>query len=305
MNDNNSGQYQTHDVPVAGGRLRVAQWGGSGPLVLCAHGITASHMEFQWLAAELGGEVRLVAPDLRGRGHSNGISGPWGMAAHAADLAAVLDHLGARRADVLLGHSMGGFVAAVTAAQHPDRVGAVLMVDGGVPLMDIAFIGYLPFSNWLTEKIVHKLIGPSLARLDMSFASREEYHAFWRPHPAMKNDWSPYFERYLDYDLEGAPPRLRARARKGPLIDDARTQLVERLVPRALKQIRCPVRFLRAERGMFDGAPLWTEAKVARGARGMADFSSVTVPGVNHFTILMSERGAKAVAGEVRRLLAR
>jgi pimeloyl-ACP methyl ester carboxylesterase len=212
MNDNNSGQYQTHDVPVAGGRLRVAQWGGSGPLVLCAHGITASHMEFQWLAAELGGEVRLVAPDLRGRGHSNGISGPWGMAAHAADLAAVLDHLGARRADVLLGHSMGGFVAAVTAAQHPDRVGAVLMVDGGVPLMDIAFIGYLPFSNWLTEKIVHKLIGPSLARLDMSFASREEYHAFWRPHPAMKNDWSPYFERYLDYDLEGAPPRLRARA---------------------------------------------------------------------------------------------
>ena len=295
--------YRTFDVPVAGGVLRVGQWGSSGPLVLCAHGITGNHTTFQWLADRLAGSCTVVAPDLRGRGRSSAISGPWGMAAHAADLVAVLDHLGARRADVLVGQSMGGFVAAVAAAQHPERVGAVLMVDGGVPLFSAAFIGYLPFSNFLIEKIVQKIIGPSLTRLGMSFESREAYRAFWRVHPALAPDWSPYVERYVDYDLEGEAPRLRPSTRKDALLRDVRTQLIEDLVPRSLKAIRCPVRFLRAPRGVMNDKALYPPERLARAASGIARFGSATVDDVNHFTILMSDRGATAVAAEVRALL--
>src|ERR1700741_4090252 len=171
MNDVAQG-YKTLDVPVLGGSLRVATWGASGPVVLCAHGITANHIEFAWLAEQLGGSCRLVAPDLRGRGRSNEVTGPWGMAAHAADLGAVLDYLGLRKAEVVLGHSMGAFVGVVFAARNPERLGSLVLVDGGVPLFDISFIGHLPFADWLTEKIVHKLIGPSLDRLDMTFADR-------------------------------------------------------------------------------------------------------------------------------------
>lgn len=293
---------KTIDVPVAGGSLRVALWGDRGPVVFCAHGITANHAEFRWLADVLPG-CRIVAPDLRGRGRSNAIRGPWGMAAHAADVVAVLDHLGIRQADVLLGHSMGGFVAAVAAGQYPDRFRAVLLVDGGIPLFDIAFIAHLPFSRWIVEKIVQKIIGPSLTRLDMTFADRAAYHAFWRPHPAVKDDWSPYFEQYLDYDLDGEPPALRASTSKSALLDDARTQLVENLVAQSLARIRCPVRFLRAPRGIMNGKALYDERKLARAARLVARFSSATVPDVNHFTILLSERGAKAVAAEVGALL--
>src|SRR5690349_1757100 len=95
------------DVPVQGGTLRVGLWGDRGPVVVCAHGITANHVEFLALAEQLK-DCRLIAPDLRGRGRSNAIEGPWGMAAHAADIIAVLDHLGIAQADVMLGHSMGG-----------------------------------------------------------------------------------------------------------------------------------------------------------------------------------------------------
>ena len=301
MNDL-SESLTTVDVAVAGGSLRVALWGDRGPVVFCAHGITANHAEFRWLVDVLPG-CRIVAPDLRGRGRSNAIQGPWGMAAHAADVIAVMDHLGIGRADVLLGHSMGGFVAAVAAGQYPDRFKAVLMVDGGIPLFDIGFIAYLPFSGWIIEKIVQKVIGPSLTRLDMAFADRAAYHAFWRPHPAVKDDWSPYFEHYIDYDLQGEPPALRPSTSKSALLEDARTQLVENLVPRSLARIRCPVRFLRAPRGVMDGKALYDERKLARAARGVARFSSATVPDVNHFTILLSERGARAVAAEVRALL--
>lgn len=291
------------DVPVTGGTLRVATWGTTGPVILCVHGITANHTEFHALVEQLGPSYRVVAPDLRGRGRSNAINGPWGMAAHAADLVAVLDRLGIAQADVLLGHSMGGFVAAVAAAQYPDRFKRVLMVDGGVPLMNVGLIGWLPFSGYFIEKLVQKILGPSLTRLDMTFASRDAYREFWRKHPALLNDWSPYVDRYVDYDLEGEPPALRPSTRKEPLLLDVRTQLVEDIVPRSLKQIRCPVRFLRAPKGILDDKALYAEDKLARAAAGIAQYSSVTIPDVNHFTILLSEKGARAVAGEIRAML--
>jgi lipase len=303
MNDV-SQDYRTVDVPVAGGTLRVGLWGSSGPVIVCAHGITANHTQFAWFAEQLGPGYRIVAPDLRGRGRSNAITGPWGMAAHAADVVAVLDHLGIAQADLLLGHSMGGFVAAVAAAQAPERFARVLMVDGGVPLMNVRFIAWLPFSNWFIEKLTHKIIGPSLTRLGMTFASREAYRDFWRPHPALAGDWSPYLEQYVDYDLVGEAPALRASTLKEPLLRDVRTQLVEDLVPRSLAQIRCPVRFLRAPRGIMNDKALYAEDKLARVTRGIPQFTSATIPDVNHYTIMLSDRGAHAVAAEVRSMLA-
>jgi lipase len=304
MDEGRSPSYRMFDVAVPGGTLHGAIWGGRGPVVLCAHGLTANHTEFQALAEQLGGEVQLVAPDLRGRGRSNAIGGPWGVTAHAADLVAVLDHLDIGRADVLVGHSMGAFVAAVTAADFPDRVGTVLMVDGGLPLANFAFLRHLPFSEWLSERLVRKILGPSLARLDMTFESREAYAAFWKKHPAFAgDDWSRYADQYIDYDLEGTPPALRSSTRKDALWQDVRTQLVEDVVPKALGQIRCPVRFLRAERGILNDKPLYTEQRLAKTGGKINGFSARTVPGVNHFTILMSERGARTAAEEVRALL--
>lgn len=293
----------TVDVPVDGGTLRVRRWGDRGPVVVCAHGLSANHTQFQWLADELAGSCRLIAPDLRGRGRSNRINGPWGMVAHAADLIAVLDHLGIRRAEMLLGHSMGGFVAAVAAARYPDRFAQVVMVDGGVPLMNVGFIAYLPFSQFWVEKLTQKIVGPSLLRLGMTFADRAAYHAFWKPHPALANDWGPYVERFIDYDLEGEPPALHPSTNKEALLLDVRTQLVEDLVPRSLREIRVPVRFLRAPRGMMNDKPLYDERKLLRAATVIPQFSATTIADVNHYTIMLSERGAKAVAAEVRGLL--
>ncbi len=115
MRNGSPAPYRTFDLPVTGGTLHTAVWGTQGPVVLCSHGLTANHTEFQALADQLGDEFRVIAPDHRGRGRSCDITGPWGMAAHATDLVALLDHLGIRKVDLLLGHSMGGFVAAITA----------------------------------------------------------------------------------------------------------------------------------------------------------------------------------------------
>lgn len=296
-------EYSVLDVPVEGGSLRVGIWGARGPVVFACHGITANHISFQALADELVGELRLIAPDLRGRGRSNAIAGPWGMHAHAADVIAVLDHLQLSRADLLLGHSMGGFVAAVAAAEYPQRIGPVLMVDGGLPLMKLPPLHRFPFGNFLIEKLVQSILGPSLNRLGMTFASRDAYRDFWRVHPALRDEWSAYVQAYVDYDLVGEVPELRASTAKAAVMTDVQTQLIEDVVPKALEKITMPIHFLRAPRGLMNGKPLYPPAKLAKAGRKLARFQAKDVEDVNHYSIVISERGAKAVAAEIRSML--
>ena len=204
------------------------------------------------LADQLPGDTTLIAPDLRGRGGSNGIAGPYGMPEHADDLVAVLDHLGVDSATVV-GHSMGGFVAVVAADRHPDRVDAVLLVDGGLPL-DLGPLAQLPI-----DELVAAIIGPSLQRLRMTFASAEEYLDFWRPHPALRSSWNPYIEEYLRYDLVGTEPELRSGVREEAVLADSESDLRDGVVERAVLALRHPVIFLRAPRGLSDADPLFAE----------------------------------------------
>src|ERR1044072_4997370 len=101
-------------VPVAGGSLHVgvagAALGTEGvPVLLAVHGITGSHRTWAPVARHLGDAVTLLAPDLRGRGQSAGLGGPYGMAAHVEDLLAVLDHARCQKA-LLPGPSVGRHV---------------------------------------------------------------------------------------------------------------------------------------------------------------------------------------------------
>ena len=74
-------------VPVPGGDLQVGVWdasdagepGGDAPTIMAIHGVTSSHLAWELLAEQLPG-VRIVAPDLRGRGRSNELEGAAGMA---------------------------------------------------------------------------------------------------------------------------------------------------------------------------------------------------------------------------------
>ena len=188
--------YRTLDVAVDGGRLRVAEWGpADGPAIVAIHGITASHLAWAAVAAAMP-EARIIAPDLRGRGASSELPGPWGMATHVADIVAVLDELGIDRVAVM-GHSMGGVVANVLAHGYPDRVSGVLLVDGGLTLS-------LPRGMSLANAA--QALSPADDRLSMTFPDRQAYRAFARTHPAIHESWSPAVEAYVDYDLVGEPP---------------------------------------------------------------------------------------------------
>jgi pimeloyl-ACP methyl ester carboxylesterase len=274
------------DVPVEGGELAVYRWPGDGPLVLAAHGITSNHRSWGMVAGALGGQVTLVAPDLRGRGRSNHLPGPYSIARHAEDLAKVLEHLQADSA-VVAGHSMGGFVALALAARQPERVSAVVLVDGGPPLA-------VP-PNTDVDQALAATLGPSMRRLEMTFPDRGAYRAFWQQHPAFAGIWSDEVDAHVQHDLIGEPPEMRSSCVKQAVVENGRDLLTDDHVRTLVERVDAPTKMLWAPRGMVDDpVGLYEE-------RRLSGLDHELVADTNHFSILLGPHGAKRVASAIRR----
>lgn len=291
--------YRAVDVPVRGGDLHVGVWepadaGPDTPTALLIHGITASHVSWAGVAARLPG-VRLVAPDLRGRGRSRDLPGPYGMPTHADDVAAVLDHLGLGPVTVV-GHSMGGFVSLVLADRHPQRVRSLLLVDGGMPL--------LPPPGTAPEAVAAAVLGPAAERLRMTFPSHDAYREFWREHPALGPGWNDLTTAYVDYDLTGTEPELRPATRPAALQEDIRELVDGQSVQHALEHLRHPVSWFLAPRGLMDEVPpLYPDAARELWTGRHPQVELVEVEDVNHYTIILEERGVQQLLPHLERAL--
>jgi pimeloyl-ACP methyl ester carboxylesterase len=289
---------------VDGGTLRVGEWGpddadnAAAPTVIAVHGITASHLAWAPIARACP-QVRLIAPDLRGRGRSAGLPGPFGMARHAADLEAVIEALELPSA-LLVGHSMGGFVAVVAAQVYPDRFSQLLLVDGGLPLAVPEGIS--------REDLLEATLGPAAARLSMTFPDRRAYQEFWMRHPAFAGEqWSQAVVDYANYDLTGAAPTMRPSASLEAVKQDSLDLYGGGVVLAALfelARLRKPVVLLTAPRGLLNEAPgLYSPGEIERWSEELPAMTIREVSDVNHYTIVFGAAGANAVARELRLLL--
>lgn len=116
------------DCPDAQGSHRMAYWHWGNPtsrhVVQCVHGLTRQGRDFDTLAQALceqvGGDIRVVCPDVVGRGQSDWLADPQGyqLPFYAADMLALLAQLQPTRLD-WVGTSMGGLIGLVLAGQ-PD-----------------------------------------------------------------------------------------------------------------------------------------------------------------------------------------
>jgi lipase len=284
-------QLRLLNVRVDGGDLRVLLWGNGKRVAVAVHGLSASAMSWQAVARHMPPDWTLAAPDLRGRGHSRDLPGPYGLDRHARDVAAVLRHFGGR--PVLAGHSMGAFVALLARDAHPELVRRLVLVDGGLPLP-------VPDGADL-DAVLDATLGPAIARLGQSFADTEAYLEFWRGHPALAGHWTPDVEAYIRYDLVGEPGQLRSRAVEDAVRADGREVLAEKPFVDALGRLTKPTPLLTAPDGMFGQPPgLLPAGLVAAWAERVPALRPQMVPEVNHYTIMFEREAAAVVSQTIR-----
>ena len=123
-----TGHAQSGSAGAAPVRIFYRLFGTPGAMpVLIVHGL--SFFSWDWIvpATRLATDRQVAAMDMRGFGDSDW-PGDYSLAAHAADIVAVLDHLGWEQV-ALIGHSMGGRHCAVAAATYPKRFVRLFLVD--------------------------------------------------------------------------------------------------------------------------------------------------------------------------------
>ena len=121
-----SGQY----AEVNGINLYFETHGAGRPMILLHGGLGSGEM-FGPTLPTLAERHQVVVVDLQGHGRTADIDRPLDPRLMADDIAALIDHLGLDRPDVV-GYSLGGGVAVQTAARHPEKVGRLVMASANM-----------------------------------------------------------------------------------------------------------------------------------------------------------------------------
>ncbi len=198
--------------PADGARLAFRDAGEGLPVIALA-GLTRAHTDFDFVAPHLAG-VRLIRPDYRGRGASDW-TGPatYTVPQEAADVLALMDHLGLERA-AILGTSRGGLIALALAAMAPGRLAGVCLNDIG-PVIERT--GLEKIFEYVGRNPAAKTIEALVERLPRSMAGFVD---------VPRDRWRAFAERLYDEGPRGLTirydPALRESflaAFRGPPVD--------------------------------------------------------------------------------------
>ena len=230
---------RTHEVVVDGLRVAYRARGtldGARPIAVVLHGWGATSAAVASIQACLADSHDSVAPDLPGFGASDPVPTVWGSTEYLDCITRFLDQLGIRRASII-GHSRGGHFAFALAAEHPDRVDRLVLIDSaGIRGRRGAAYQARVLAFKAGRRVLHSrpLAGPRGAPLRALFERRfgsADYRAAAGPLRGT-------LVRLVNEDARHLLPRVQAPTLliwgelddATPLVD---AQLMERLIPDA------------------------------------------------------------------------
>jgi pimeloyl-ACP methyl ester carboxylesterase len=152
---------------IGGHRLHLNCTGSGGPTVVLENGLAETSPFWSRITAEVGRTARVCAYDRAGQGWSDDAAGPQNGLAVAADLHTLLGRAHESGPYLLVGHSAGGSYAMIYAAQYPDEVAGMVLLDSTSPDQFTVLPDFAAEYS-MTRRMVAVL--PSLARLGLAQA---------------------------------------------------------------------------------------------------------------------------------------
>ncbi len=206
-------------IPVAGCDINLLLWGEEGrPGIVLVHG-GAAHARWWSSIAPLIGEYRVVALDLSGHGDS-GRRPEYRVDLWTEEVLAAGEVVGAAGAPVVVGHSMGGFVAAATAVAGGDRVAGIIIADSPIveddPEVEAARIGAafgVPKTyDTLEDAIVRFRTVPAQDHYDPAILDYVARNSLRRTDPGWQWKFDPEIFRAISRNAAAEQlPRIRCR----------------------------------------------------------------------------------------------
>ena len=290
--------------PDASGAHRMAYWQWGNPnsshVVLCVHGLSRQGRDFNVLAqalcggaAHVPGGIRVVCPDVVGRGHSNWMADPaaYQLPTYAADMLVLLAHLHAQAPiDALdwVGTSMGGLIGLAVCSQS-----AVLP---GLAVRKLVLNDVGPAIEWQALVRIGSYLGEVMDFDNLQAAADGLWAISTGFGPHTPEQWLA-LTKPMVRPVPGSPDAVRLHYDPAIAVPfrqatQASTLQGEAILWQLYDQIKAPTLLLRGEKSDLL-KPQTAQAMTERGARARL----VEFAGVGHAPTLVSADQVAAVTG--------
>jgi len=225
-------------------RLHYSEWGDAdAPVLLLLHGLHDHSRTWDRVAQEFAINCRVIAPDLRGHGDSDWVLGSgYDYLDYLYDVHQLIRQLGIGRV-VLVGHSLGGAIAAQFAAVYPEHVERLVLIEalgiweeGDTSAVHMRVRQWIESTHALAARHPRRYatMAQALARMRQANPNlSDEQSDHLTRHGVLQNEDGTYSWKYDNYTYNFAP---------GGFSRDDLTALWQR--------IQCPVLIINANDGL-------------------------------------------------------
>lgn len=260
-----------YKVNVNGNEIQVADYPGTKGPIIAIHGLTGTYKNMHYYADKFGGDYRIIAVDLRGRGNSDNADTDTSIFKHAEDILALIQELKIDN-PILLGFSMGAFISAIVASRL-ESVQGLILLDGAAKSSD------------------HQrgIVKPSLGRISRQFTSKEHYADETRKiYSNLGIEWNEVLQDIVEYEVGPADGHWENKSTESRILADFES--FYSFDPKDVgSKIECPVLLVYAEGKIGPMAPLFYLEDYKETQASIKNIETV-ITDANHYQMVFEKR---------------
>lgn len=260
-----------YKVNVNGQDIQIADYPGTKGPIIAIHGLTGTYKNMHYYAEKFGGDYRIIAVDLRGRGNSAQADADTSIFKHAEDILALLKELKIDN-PILLGFSMGAFISAIVASRL-ESVQALILLDGAAK----------------ASEHQRGIVQPSLGRISREFDSKEHYADETRKiYSNLGIEWNDVLQDIVEYEVGPSDGHWENKSHEPHILADFDS--FYSFDPKEIgPKIECPVLLVYAEGKIGPMAPLFYLDDYKETQASIHNIETV-ISSANHYQMVFEKR---------------